>query len=422
MFCAVGAIVYLKASLRALSYLEPRTSCLLRHCFGIEGDEEFFVRCNNDCLRSAVLGNHVVAFLAALEVAFFIDFVAEEFQVVEGLLANVEAVFADAASKHDGVDAREGHGEAADFAGQAVAEHVEGDLGALVAFACCLGQRTHVVAKTAKAEEAGFLVHQVVELVDGAVFLAVLLCDVEEDGRVEGAGAGTHDKAFERCEAHGGVDALAVHDGGAAGAVAEVSCDEAGFFGLLAENLAGFGGHKTVARAVGAVTAEVVFFVELVGDTVEVCLFGHRLVEGGVEHCNLREAREELCCAFHAGHVGGFMERGKERDALDVVDDFLRHLLAFNVLAAVHHAVADGFDGVGELLFVEECLHLVHGFYMRWAIEVEIDFAFRAFCLCVAIRADVFYEAACNGFLGFSIDDGELHRGTAAVKNEYAHV
>ena len=187
MFCAVGAIVYLKASLRAPSYLEPRTSCLLRHCFGIEGDEEFFVRSNDDCLRSAVLGNHVVTFLAALEVAFFIDFVAEQLEVVKSLLADVEAVFADAAGKHDGVDARKGHGEATDFAGQAVAEHVEGDLGALVAFACGLRQCAHVVAKTAKAEEAGFLVHQVVELVDGAVFLAVFLGNVEEDGRVEGA-------------------------------------------------------------------------------------------------------------------------------------------------------------------------------------------------------------------------------------------
>ena len=101
---------------------------LLHQCFGVEGDEQFFVCCNDDCLRCAILRDEVVGFLAALEVAFFVDLVAEELQVVESLLADVEAVFADAAREDDGVNARESHGEAADFAGEAVAENVKGDL------------------------------------------------------------------------------------------------------------------------------------------------------------------------------------------------------------------------------------------------------------------------------------------------------
>jgi len=54
------------------------TSSLFNECFGVEGDEEFFVCCNDDSLRRAVLRDEVVGFLAALEVAFFIDLVAEK--------------------------------------------------------------------------------------------------------------------------------------------------------------------------------------------------------------------------------------------------------------------------------------------------------------------------------------------------------
>ncbi len=394
---------------------------LLHQCFGVESDEQFFVCCNDDCLRRAILRDEVVGFLAALEVAFFVDLVAEELQVVESLLADVEAVFTDAAREDDGVDARESHGEAADFAGEAVAEDVESDLGALVAFACRLRESTHVVRKTREAQQARFLVHEVVKLVDGAVFFTVLLSDVEEDCRVKATGTGAHDKAFERCEAHRGIDALAVQDGGAAGAVAEVSCDKAGFFGLGAENLASFGSHEAVACAVCTVTADAVVFIELVRDTVEVSLLRHGLVESRIEHGDLRETREELGSAFHAGCVCRFVERGKERDAADVVDDFLRDLFALDVLTAMHDAVADGFDRGGELLGVEELLDLVYSFGMRGAVEVEVNLAFRTLSLGVAVHADVFDEAASDGFLGLCIDDSKFYRGAAAVENEYAH-
>ena len=288
-----------------------------------------------------------------------------------------------------------------------------------MAFACGLRQGAHVVRKSGEAEQARFLVHELVEAVD---IVTVFFADEEEDGRVKGAGAGAHDEALERGEAHGGINALAVQNGGAAGTVTEVSRDEADFFRLFAENLGGFAGHEAVACAVCAVAADFVFFVELVGDAVEVGLARHGLVEGGVEHGDLREAREELGGAFHTGGVCGFVERGEQRDAADVVNDFLSHLFALHILAAVHHAVADGFDGVGELLFGEELLHFGNGFGMSRAVEIEIDVAVRALGLYVAIHADVFDEAAGDGLFGLGVDNGELDRGAAAIKNEYAHI
>ena len=144
-------------------------------------------------------------------------------------------------------------------------------------------------------------------------------------------------------------------------------------------------------------------------------------MEGGVEHGDLRELREELGGAFHAGRVCGFVQRGEQRDAADVVDDFLRNAFALDVLAAMHHAVADGFNRVDEFLFGEELLDFGDGFGVRGAVEIEVDVAFGALGLHVAVHADIFDEAARDGFLGLGVDDGELDRRTAAVKNEYAH-
>lgn len=406
--------------------IDPEGHCLLstsnfllHQCFGVEGDEKFFVRRNNHRGRGAVLANDVAGFLAVLFVAGFVDLVAENLEVVHGHLADKLAVLADTAGEHQRVDAGECHGDAADFAGEPVGERFEGDLCAHVAFACGLRQGAHVVRESGEAEQARFLVHELVEAVN---VVAVFFADEEEDGRVKGAGAGAHDEAFQRGKAHGGVNALAVQNGGAAGTVTEVSRDETAVFRLFAENLGGFAGHEAVACAVCAVAADLVFFVELVGNAVEVGLARHSLVEGGVEHGDLREAREELGGAFHAGGVCGFVERGEQRDAADIVDDFLRHLFALDVLAAVHYAVADGFNRVGELLFGEELLYLGDGFGVRGAVEIEVDVALGALGLDVAIHADIFDEAAGDGFFGLGIDDGELDRGTAAIKNEYAHI
>ena len=392
---------------------------LFNERFGVEGDEEFFVGGDDHCGRGAVLRNNVARVLAVVFVAGVVDLVAENLQVFHDGLADHAAVFANATGEHQGVDARESHGDAADFAGELVAEGFKGNLGANVAFACSLRQGTHVVRQAGETEQAGFFVHELVEAID---VVTVLLADEEEDCRIKGARTRAHDKAVERGETHGGVGALTVQNGGAAGTITEVSGNEAAVFRFLAQNLGGFGSHKAVAGAVETVTADGVLFVEGIGNAVEECLARHGLVEGGVEHGDLRECGEELGSAFHAGSVCGFVERGKQGNATDVVDHFLGDAFALDVLAAMHHAVTDGFDGFDELLFGKELLHFGNCFGMSGAIEVEIDVAVRALSLHVAIDADIFDEAARDGFFGLGVDNGELDRGAAAIKNEYAHI
>lgn len=175
----------------------PRTWSLPSHGFGVECDEQFFVGGNNHSGGGAILGDDVAGFLAALHVAIVIDFVAEELEVFHDGLTDQEAVFTNAAGEDESVDAGEGHGDAADFAGQLVAEGFNSDLCANVAFACSLAQGAHVVGKAGETEKTRFLVHHLVETVD---IVAVLLADEEEDCRVDGTGTGTHDETIQRGE------------------------------------------------------------------------------------------------------------------------------------------------------------------------------------------------------------------------------
>jgi hypothetical protein len=58
---------------------------------------------------------------------------------------------------------------------------------------------------------------------------------------------------------------------------------------------------------------------------------------------------------------------------------------------------------------------------MRGAVEVEVNLAFRTLGLGVTVHADVFDEAASDGFLGLCINDSKFYRRAAAVEDEYAH-
>ena len=192
------------------------------------------------------------------------------------------------------------------------------------------------------AQHAGLLVEDGQHLLDG---VAVLVHQVLHDGGVDIARAGAHGYAGQRAQAHCGVHALAVHDGGQGGAVAEVAGDELQPLGVAAHDGGGPGGHIAVGGAVEAVAADLVLLVILVGDGIGIGLLGHGHVEGGVEHGHLRGLGHDLLAGLDAHQVGGIVQ-GTQGDALldglnaGVVDDAAlreRH-------AAVEHAVAHRVD------------------------------------------------------------------------------
>ena len=134
-------------------------------------------------------------------------------------------------------------------------------------------------------------IEQVVHLVGGE---SLLLHDIEDSGRVDVAGAGTHHQSLQRCKSHSGVDALAILDSTDRPSVADVAGDEAIVIGVKSEDLAGAVADISVAGTVEAVATDLILVVEAARDGVHVGLRRHRLVEGGVEDDHLGSLRQDL--------------------------------------------------------------------------------------------------------------------------------
>ena len=90
------------------------------------------------------------------------------------------------------------------------------------------------------------------------------------------------------------------------------------------------------------VTADSVLLVPLVGERIDVRLFRHGLMKGGIEDGDVGDIRENRLRCLDPGDVGGIVERRQVRDLLDS----LQHALvdphgAGEFLATVHDPVAD---------------------------------------------------------------------------------
>ena len=222
-------------------------------------------------------------------------------------------------------------------------EHVERELGAVVALGSGGVEIAEVGADAGDAEHAGLLVEDVEHLVDAD---AVLVHDELDDTAVEIAAAGAHRQADQRGEAHGRVDALAAIDRADGAAVAHVAGDELELFDGLAHELGAAGGHVAVARAVEAVAADAVVLVIFIRDGIHIGLAGHGLVERSVKHGDhWHVVAHDGAAGVDAGDVGGIVQRGKRRALLKGGHDGIVDLdRAGKLLAAVDDAVTDGVD------------------------------------------------------------------------------
>ena len=208
---------------------------------GLEGDHQLFVGGHDDRFPGAVVGGDDARLAEAFVVLCVVALDAEACDAVEDRLAFGQGVFADAAGEDDGVRAAEEHVVGADVLDDAADEHLEGEGGVLIAGVGGVHDVAHVAAAdAADGEQAGLLVQDGVDVLGGVADLD----HAEHGGGVHVAAAGSHHEALERGEAHGGVDDLAVLDGGHAAAVAEVAGDDRDVFGLPAEEFGGGGVTK----------------------------------------------------------------------------------------------------------------------------------------------------------------------------------
>ena len=313
---------------------------------GLDGDLQFLVGGNHEDLQRGVRTLQFDGVVGTDAVLFGVEADAEVLEAGADAFAHGLGVLADAGGEDDGVEVGHDRHVRTDVLLHAVAEHLEGGLGEFVALAGGFDDFAHVV-DAADALEAGLLVEGGEHLVD---VHAGLVHDVFEGRGVDVAGTRAHHEAFERGDAHGGVNALAAADGRDGAPVAEVQADEVGLFGRLAEVAGGGGGDEFVAGAVEAVLAEAVLGVPLVGDGVEEGLGRHRLVEGRVEDGHLHRVREEFLGDLDAHQVRGVVQRAEREEVADGGLDLFVDADGVAVdFAAVQDAVAHAGDFGGVL-------------------------------------------------------------------------
>ncbi len=177
--------------------------------------------------------------------------------------------------------------------------------------------------------------------------------------------------------------------------------------------------------AVEAVATYALLLVPLVGQAVEVGIGRQRLVEGGIEHRDMRDAGKELHRLAHAFEVVRIVQRRQCREGLDVGQHLRRdHRGAGELAAAMDHAVADGDDVQrGEQ---ESVVELEHG--LEQHVEEFAEGEGRPFAACqlagggqgdvyaIAVRA--VDHAVHIQRLVMRIVDAEADLGQAGVNRE----
>src|SRR5574344_22324 len=311
---------------------------------GVAGDHELLVGRNDyDGDLRAFGGNDELP--AANLVRLLVELDAERAETVHYAFADLGRVLPDAAGQDDRVRAADSRVVRADVERHAIGQHLERELGRLVA-RVRLRTKVAAVARTCESEEARLLVENRVHLGRAQLFG---LHDREDCSRVDVAAARAHHEAGEGRQAHRGVYDAAVLDRGERGAVAEVAGDEVHLRERLLQELRSRLGDELVARAVEAVLADAVLLVVLRVDRVHAGAVGHRRdVECGVEDGDVRNALEDLLAGLDAAQVGGHVQGTELHELLHLEHVGLVHERGIGEdLGAVQHPVSDRIDALG---------------------------------------------------------------------------
>ena len=113
-----------------------------------------------------------------------------------------------------------------------------------------------------------------------------------------------------------------------------------------------------------------IFLVELVRNGIEICVGGHRGMEGVVENGHLRNGGHQVVDGTNAFQVASVMNRCEVAQTLYASLNTLVHeATLLEEVAALHNTVTNSVDFIealdGAILFVEQCLeHEVHTLFM----------------------------------------------------------
>ena len=188
-------------------------------------------------------------------------------------------------------------------------------------------------------------------------------------------------------------------------------------------------GDVLVAGAVEAVAAHAVLLIVLVGDSVHVSLRRHGAVESGIEHSHHGHIAEHLACGLDAQDAGGVVQGSQRAQLTDGLNDLIGDQAALlELLAAMHHAVADGVD----LAHIIDALalaggHLLHDLSKCLGVGGEDGrggglVAVGLVSDHAAFHANALAQALAQHLLAVHIDQLILQGRRTAVNNQNFHL
>ena len=273
-------------------------------------------------------------------VAVGVENVSEPLEARAGAASDVGRVFSDAAREDQGIDPLQDGRVGADVFLEAVAEDLDGQPRPPATGLGGADDLSHVVRDAREAQQATPAVQQVIDLID---VHAERAHEVEDDGRVDVAAAGSHDQAFERRHAQRGVHARPAAHRRDAAPVSEVGGDEVGLGRRAVEH----GGCRLrdvpVARSVKPVPADAVLRIQVVRNGVQEGVRPDGLVKRRIEDADVRDIRHEGHGGADADQVRRIVQGSERHARLDGADDLLVDERALGEpFGAVDAAMTDG--------------------------------------------------------------------------------
>ena len=184
-----------------------------------------------------------------------------------------------------------------------------------------------------------------------------------------------------------------------------------------------------VAGAVETVAADAVLLVVLIGDGVHISLRGHGAVERSVEDGDHGDVAEHLAGSLDAQDACGVVQGSQGAQLADGVDDIIGDQAAgLELLAAMHHAVADSVD----LADIVDALalaggHLLDDLSKRLGVGGEDRRGGGLVAVCLvgdhaALHADALAQALAQHLLAVHIDQLIFQGRRTAVNNQNFHL
>ena len=254
-------------------------------------------------------------------------------------------IFANTACKQKDVAAAHLGHVTTDVAFYALCKHIECVGASFVTSIASCTDVAHILLATADTNKTALLVEDIGYILHGLAFSKFLLYYIKNCTRVNITWTATHDKAFESCETHCGVNRLSVVNCSNRSTATEVAANYLEVFPVLANHLGSLFCYKAVACSVEAVATEMILLVVFVWQTIEERLRRKCLVESGIEYNCLRNIRQYFAHSVDTCQVTGSMKRCEFHQRLNLFDYIVvNESTSLEKFATVSNAVTYSFD------------------------------------------------------------------------------